>query len=944
MKNKQDFSGVTGLFCHRQRIGGGFRMGIVLCGILAIVASAVIGGEKQAPSFIAAEAKKPSAVILLGKKASPVEEHAAAELAKYIHLATAARLEIKRALPDEQAGNLILLGRPETHPQIRQLAEKGAVKLSADNPGLDGYIIQTAVLGKRNCLVLGGSMDRSALYAVYDFLERFLGIGFFWEGDRIPSVDSLKIAPVEIRERPRFSRRFYLQECIYAYSTRLWNLADWAKELDWAAKKRQNTLMIPGENWNAFAKTGEIVKEAKRRGFDLVLAGECERFDRVSAEFMKDNPSHRYVKMQWGGDPFYHLLHPKDPMYLQRGKEAVRKMSAQYGDDNIFFFSPYGEQKILDASPGQIRDIRIGFADATVEILRETAPRSKWTFWTWPFVSCAWSKEDVRLFLEHMPKDMGFICDSSQPEKSRDYHYKRFNYFEGRDWLLSFIHLYGGDDYLSGNLAQLIADVNDTLRDPKAKNCCGIYICPEMIHYNTVYFDLLAKLSWNPAAVNLDVYLKDYIEKRYGKTLAPAMTTAFDCLKQAVYGPAPGMEAMYQHRVSESGFLSLYVTGMGKQLYASAPMQAGLLRRALESALSQEEAGRENECYRKDVVDIARQYLTTLFNLHLADLNRAYGVRDQKAAREELDCLCWLLDKTEEILSSYPRYQLREMFRNAVTPAERGGGEKMAKDPMLTFASNEWLIDYPSKDIYEMIKFYYRPRMELYFKAVESSLSSQTAIDEKKLLKGYRQIEKDWLAKPACGKQDIYRNENTVKVIQRMLSEAGARKGLIRDWTPMPAEELLGNQEPSWKTTGWEECFKDLSRWKVTHYEGGRFAVEDQTATLHPSARGAVVYGADVKASLKEYPVLCFQFRQPGDEQEGSAAFVLWGTWRDVSGRKWRNRIYQGEPVRYNQWTTVTLNLGQILKFVGEPSSLERLEIEVNGETTQWKFFKLGAK
>lgn len=921
-----------------------FQKGFALGGALLLLAFTVMGNEAPSSSFLVAGAKTPKAVVILGEQASPIEEHAAAELVKYIQLATAARLEIKRAPRNEQTNNVILLGRAETNPLIRQLVEKGALKMSAADPGLDGYVIQTVAFENRTYLVLGGSMERSVLYAVYDFLERFFGIGFFWEGDRIPPTDGLKIAPVEIREKPRFARRFYLQECIYAYSTRLWNLADWTKELDWAAKKRQNTLMIPGDNWNVFITTGEIVREAKKRGFDLVLAGECGRFDGVSPEFMQKNPDHHYVKMRWCADPPYHALHPRDPLYLQRGKDVVKKTTAKYGDDSIFFFSPYGEQKILDATPKQIQEIRVGFADATVKILRETAPQAKWTFWTWPFVSCSWSKEDVRCFLEHMPKDIGFICDSSQPEKSRDYHYKRFNYFEGRDWLLSFIHLYGGDDYLSGNLAQLAADVNETISDPKAKNCAGIYICPEMIHYNTVYFDLLARLSWNPAAVNLDAYLKDYIEKRHGKILAPAMTAAFDCLRQAVYGPVAGMEAMYQHRVSQSGFSSLYITGMGKQLYANAPMQVRLLRQALESALSQEEAGRENECYRKDVVDITRQYLTTLFNLHLADLNQACGARDQQAVQAELASLRWLLDKVEEILSSYPPYQIREMLRNAATPTERTKAETIAKDPMLTFATKEWLIDYPSKDIHEMVKFYYRPRMELYFKAVEESLSTQKAIDEKKLLKGYRQIEKEWLAKPACESADIHRHENAIKIIQRALSDITAKSGLLRDWPPLPVEEIISNQEPSWKNTGWEERFQDLNRWKVTHYDGGHFTVENQVATLHPSGKGAVVHGIDTKASLKENPILCFRFRQLGEAREGSTAFVLWGTWRDVSGRKWRSRIYQGEPVRYNQWTTVTLNLGQLLRFIGTPAILERMEIEVSGETTQWEFFKLGSK
>ncbi|MDD2707112.1 MAG: alpha-N-acetylglucosaminidase TIM-barrel domain-containing protein [Verrucomicrobiae bacterium] len=917
----------------------------IYCFVLhAVALNIAFGGDQQGEVFAVVEAGKPKAAISLGEYATSVEEHAATELAKFVETATSVKLEIIRGGQRPESGNLFLLGTPGTHSEIKRALDEKQAVISAEKLGRDGYLIKTIRMGGKNGMVLGGLEPRCVLYAVYDFLERYLNAGFFWEGDRVPKTASLEIAAADIRERPYFSKRFYLQECIFSYSTRLWNLADWTKEMDWAAKKRQNMLMLPGERWNILVTREEIVREAKKRGFDFVLMGECERFDRVTASFMKTNPSHRYVQMRWCSDPPYHVLHPRDPLYVQRGMDIVRESIRKCGQNSIFFWSPYGEQRILGATPEEIREARIGMADSSAHILRQAAPAAKWTFWTWPFISSGWTKDDVMQFLAHVPKDLAFVCDSRSPSRPRDCHYKRFDYYAGRDWLLSFIHLYGGDDYLAGNLPQLIADIKEVTVDPKAKNCAGIYMCPEIIHCNTVYFDLLARLSWNPSRVDFDCYLRDYIAKRYGPGSFVVMRNVFECLKNAVYGPMPGMEAMYQHRISQSGFVGRYITGLSRQL-AFAPAQAAWLRQALEKALSQAEAQRGNACYEKDMVDMMRQYLATLFNLHIRDLQAAFQKKDRESAGAEMEFLRHLMDGVETVLSTYPPYQLHCMLENAAqgTDEQRRRAESDAKDPMLTFVSKEWLVDYPSKDVYELVKYYYRPRIEAYLKMLDDSLANKTPVNEKRLLESYRQIEKKWRDQP-LGEMEAGRDGDAVKTIARVFAGVNQTPGMVENWKVIPVDEIMDNREPLWKTVAWNDRFQDLDRWCVTHYEGGRFVLDDNVATLFPSKKGHVVYGTALKVSMRQHPWLCFRFRQLGESPEGSVAFTLWATWRDASGCKWRSRIYQGEPVLYNQWTVVTLNLLKILGILSHPVSLEKLEIEVAGETTQWDFIKAGCK
>jgi len=286
--------------------------------------------------FSLVEGGSSRAVILLGDNATLVEEHAAAELTKYVKMLSGAELEVVKKPEAVRKTDVILIGRKETNPKIANLADKGLIRLSSDYPGLDGFIIKTVSMDGKNFLVIGGSEDRGTLYAVYHFLEKYAGVGFFWEGDRVPAGrDRLSVARIAVAEKPRFSSRVYMQECPFAYSTRTWDINDWIKEIDWAAKKRLNALMVPEDNWNFRVSRDEIVKEVKKRGIKPVLLGEVARFDLVTQDFMAKNPKNNYVRMRWCSDPPYYALHPGDPLFMTRGREVIKRLVQKYGSGNI---------------------------------------------------------------------------------------------------------------------------------------------------------------------------------------------------------------------------------------------------------------------------------------------------------------------------------------------------------------------------------------------------------------------------------------------------------------------------------------------------------------------------------------------------------------------------------------------------------------------------------
>ena len=102
-------------------------------------------------------------------------------------------------------------------------------------------------------------------------------------------------------------------------------------------------------------------------------------------------------------------------------------------------------------------------------------------------------------------------------------------------------------------------------------------------------------------------------------------------------------------------------------------------------------------------------------------------------------------------MSSRPDYRLEDIAKSL---ARTGSGPALEaikawiRDSGLTFAiSHPTITDYQSKDIYELNRFYYRPRVERYLTLRLESLKAGTELSRNRLDAGYREIELAWCKK-----------------------------------------------------------------------------------------------------------------------------------------------------------------------------------------------------
>lgn len=126
-------------------------------------------------------------------------EKAAGELARYIERISGARLERVSSLEHSGHESHFILGTPE------EMREAG-IELGLSELGDDGFCIRSE--GGRVLLV--GETELSQCYAAYTFLEKCLGVRYFYPGkagEHVPAMKTIRIGRIDDVERPDFAFR-----------------------------------------------------------------------------------------------------------------------------------------------------------------------------------------------------------------------------------------------------------------------------------------------------------------------------------------------------------------------------------------------------------------------------------------------------------------------------------------------------------------------------------------------------------------------------------------------------------------------------------------------------------------------------------------------------------------------------------------------------------------
>jgi hypothetical protein len=174
---------------------------------------AVIPQRQTGEVLLLVEKGEPRAEIVVANP-SPVAAFAAAELRSFIAKATGAELPVVTQRTGGKAA-IILGDGPETKAagiDVSSLPRDGfQVKRVGDALFIAGR--DSATVDPRKALessVWGQLYERATLFGVYDFLERFVGVRFYFPGEMgtiVPHAASLAVPAVDMTEAPAFLRR-----------------------------------------------------------------------------------------------------------------------------------------------------------------------------------------------------------------------------------------------------------------------------------------------------------------------------------------------------------------------------------------------------------------------------------------------------------------------------------------------------------------------------------------------------------------------------------------------------------------------------------------------------------------------------------------------------------------------------------------------------------------
>ena len=740
------------------RIRAGRMLGACLLGLAMSVQGAACAGE---PSL---------------------RQHAAEEFAKYVAAitGTAPRVEPGGICTLEGGKTQVVIGE---RPVIDGLVAKGLLQIP-DDLGEDGFAIKSVQDGQVNYLVVVGGSPRAALYAVYHYLEAFCRVGFFADGEQVPRLDAIPTRNIDLVERPRWPVRQYMMDC--EYTSYWWNAEEWKREVDWAAKHKFNLLSsnfdftatwrkvwkrfgvdVPPESltgppfhpwggWHNWAMkppypvafqecqadlAEQFVRYGRRLGMKMApdFRGFLGQVPREFREAYRDRA--RFLEVGWAGfDPPGIFVHPDDPLYAELCRAFAEEYVKRYGTDHLWAGQSFCEMHPAD-DPAETLAIEIALAKKNLEAIRSVDPEAVLFTNSWTFL--ARTKENVEAFLDALPDGAYQVWEMPSDFRSRKRQYRELDYFHGKPWLFGFLYSYGGTTMLHGDLADLIRRGREVADDPKAARCLGMGIQPEAIRHNYLAFDLLSRVSWNPQGLTLEAFLRDYATRRYGEPSAPRMVACLEELAASVYGE-PGVDCpLYMLRIRNRHLAPTKPYGLDQ-----ARRFLPHLQRALEIALEESDRLGSSPLYQHDLVDVARQFLSDRFNLHVARLAAAYRAKDQAAFDREAQALRQILADQEMLLSTSDYFCLGPILAKAkALPGAPADYDERIRDVLTVWAGR--IPDYAHRDYYELVRFYYRPRVEALLDHARSRLGSeQTPVDDDQLATRYHEIEQSWLKTP----------------------------------------------------------------------------------------------------------------------------------------------------------------------------------------------------
>ncbi len=667
------------------------------------------------------------------------------------------------------------------HRIVPGVADHFGIERIPQENGKDVFEIES----KGDKIMLRGNNGVSVASALNYYLEHFCGCNITWNGTNLNLPDPLPEVPEKVHKVTPYKYRYYINYCTFNYTMAWWDWDRWQKEIDWMALNGINMpLALTGEAaiWQEVYQKLGFKKDQLKNFFSgpayfawlwmgnldgwggplpqhwidshKALQKKILAYERalgmtpilpaftghVPPAFKKKFPDAELKKTNWGwGFKDVYILDASDPLFEKIGKLFIETQTEEYGTDHLYSadtfnenIPPSNDSTYLDAMSKKVYN-SMAIAD----------PKAVWVMQGWMFSYNVrfWQPTQIQALLNAVPDDKMIILDlwsEAHPV------WNRTEAYYGKPWVWNMLQNFGGNISLFGRMRHVAYDPAIALHDPDAGNMAGIGLTPEGIEQNPALFQLMTENVWRSEPIKLDRWLHNYARRRYGGTGA-AIDAAWQLLKNTVYSGGKtegGPESIITGRPTFQKNTAWTNTTLTYD-----PMD---LVKAWDLFIQSADKYKNSDGFQYDLVDITRQVLANYATPLQQQFVLAWEERDKEAFDQYSNAFLTLISDMDALLATRKDFLLGPWLADA-----RAWGETDKESDLYEFNARDlitlWggkncpLHEYSCRQWSGLLNGFYKPRWEMFFAAIDSSLQHHSRFDIQQFYEKVKAWEWDWV-------------------------------------------------------------------------------------------------------------------------------------------------------------------------------------------------------
>lgn len=663
--------------------------------------------------------------------------------------------------------------------------------------GADGSRPWFAVNAADGHVIVSANSLIGALRGAYAYLNATGAVQTNWEGDRV--VPPSRWPDLSIpRSETFFHHRAYLNPCTFGYTTPFWGWPRWERELDWMALHGIDMpLAMEGQEFvwrqlwkdaglsdaelaayfcgpaflpwqrmgnieghggplpNAFIEKKRdlqlrILERARDLGMKPILPAFAGYVPKAFA--LRHSDAHIHKMTPWGGFRETYWLDPTDPLFAKLARGFIERYTAVFGSGEFYLADAFNEMRppVSGKTISERTCTLSQYGGALHQSLNAARPGAVLVMQAWLFGIDPefWDEGSVAAFLRDIPEDKLLVLDIANDTYPGVW--EKTKAFSGKSWIFGYIHDFGGNNPLFGDLPLVKKDIgNLPTRDDKGR-LEGFGVFPEGLNTNSIIYEFMFDRAWPAAASpdDIDAWLTDYLKARYGKT-DPALLSVWGELWRAVY-QVPNWRTGY------------WKGSFGQYLFCKRPDQAlagfekepgdiDQLRAAVATLSSLSPAYGDASLFRYDLIAAASHYASLHMDRMLLAMLRSFAAGDIEKGEATWKSLRRLALRIDDILGAQP-FTLARWIEDARRYASSPGEEKIyienAKLQITLWGGDAVLKDYASKAWAGMYRYFCLPRWSMYVRAQRAAFRAAKSFNQVQLTADLIRWETAWTQSP----------------------------------------------------------------------------------------------------------------------------------------------------------------------------------------------------